>query len=522
MTTTSTDTVAVEVDAPVRAVTLLEDRAQVRRRGTAEVPVGRVRLRVAEVAPALVDRSLQAAVRGEGVRVVDLRVRRRYRLRAEREDAALAERCRGLEAELAALAERRDLLTQQQKLLEAVAGQDLADLQIDAAWGEVDAERWGGEVRKLVARDEKLREELLDLAQRQEDLQETLADLRRRREAVQKGGRRLAADLELELAVESAGEVEVEAGYVVPAACWRPRHTARLTQGEDGERLRFETDASVWQRTGEDWEDVELTFSTARPSRGLEPPRFEDDTVEARRQEEKVVVEERDVEVQEVRATGGPPAKPELPGIDDGGSALALAAPHRATVAANGRPYRVELGSFEAPAQSEHLLVAEVACGVIHKVSAKNAAAQPILAGPVELVADGSSVGRTSVLFVAPDARFDLGFGPDAAIRTNRGVERVEAKPSALSRYAETEHGVVLKLSNIGAEARSFTVRERIPVSEVEQVKVRFNDKATSDGAKLDEANGFVDWRVNLAAGGTETLKLRYTVARRKNVDDAT
>jgi uncharacterized protein (TIGR02231 family) len=525
---------AILIELPVRAVTLSEDRAQVRRRAKVSLPAGRVRVRVSEVAPVLVDRTLQATVdatvqggtvQGGKARVAEIRVERRYRGEAERDESIsieLAERCRELEAQLSDLEGSRQDLDQQRLFLDAMAIEALADLTIDAAWGEVDADRFREELVKLVARDETLRVEALDLSQLSEDLKESLADLRERLQVGQRGDDVVAADLELDLAVDEAGEVLLEVGYVVPSACWRPRHTARLDREKRGERLTFITEASVWQRTGESWDDVELTFSTQRPSRGQKPPLLSEDRLEVRRQEGEVVVEARDVEVQTVGESGKPAktTRAEVPGIYDGGSALAWKAPRRATVPSDGRPYRLELDRFEAKVVSVYLLIAERAAAVIHKVSVKNSATEPVLAGPVDLMAYGVAVGQSKVLYVAPGESFDLGFGPDPALRVHRASDRVEAKAKVVSRYVETVYSVVLKLSNVGGEARSFTVRERIPVSEAEQVKVHFDAQETSAGAERDEANGFVDWKVALAGGETRAVKLRYTVARRKNVKD--
>jgi hypothetical protein len=62
----------------------------------------------------------------------------------------------------------------------------------------------------------------------------------------------------------AAGEAAIEAlslEYVVLAARWWPTYKAWLTKG--GTRVRLELDALVAQDSGEDWQGVELAFSTA-------------------------------------------------------------------------------------------------------------------------------------------------------------------------------------------------------------------------------------------------------------------
>ncbi len=533
----------VELTAPVREVTLLEDRAQVCRRGSVTLPAGRVKVRVGGIAPVLVDRTLHATISisdgtpaGEAIRLIDTRVRRAYRpvaRRAETPDGDVGERILELEAELEALAGRRKTLGKQRELLDQTVRQALADIATDVAWEQAAPEAWSTGLADLGDRERELRERDLELGWRDEELKETLADLHRRAQASERPDLLLAAEAELELAVAAGSDVVLELSYVVPAACWRPAHTARLVmQRSEGAasgaapaarqseaRCDFETHACVWQKTGEDWHDVELRFSTQRPTRGHQPPLLRDDRIESRPKPEEIIVEAREVEIQTTGPDAGPRPATELPGIDDGGSPLVLSARHRATLPSDGRPYRVLVSGFETAATSEHVLMPELAPAVVHKVSLVNAGSSPVLAGPVDLIAGNGPIGRTSVLFVAPGERFDLGFGPDPAVRVQRRRDRVELEPGVLSRHLETQYTVTLQLSNIGTEPRSFIVRERIPVSEVEQVKVKLDDRTTSPDAEADE-NGFISWPVTLPAGGNETRKLRYSILKRKDVQE--
>ena len=69
------------LEAPVSSVTLLEDRAQVTRRGTVRVCAGQNRIVVHGVAPVLQDVSLRAEVLTGKSRVADVRIRRGLRIR---------------------------------------------------------------------------------------------------------------------------------------------------------------------------------------------------------------------------------------------------------------------------------------------------------------------------------------------------------------------------------------------------------------------------------------------------------
>ncbi|MBI4863272.1 MAG: DUF4140 domain-containing protein [Candidatus Riflebacteria bacterium] len=269
------DRSVAQVDAalPIALVTLMEDRAQIERRGTVELGCGTTWVIVRDVAPAASDKSLAVRLGSpDGVRVADARLRRITRVLERDRPASTAQLDREIE-ELghreAELAQRQSSLESRRALLEKVGDSTLADLAQDAAWGRAATDDLSGRLRELDRQIAELCERSLTLAAQREDLQLALRDLVRLRASQETPACRRTAQLEIQLISSAAGPVEITVLYVVPGACWRPHHSARLRAG----RVFFETEGCVWQNTGEDWADVELVFSTQRESLGHEPPK---------------------------------------------------------------------------------------------------------------------------------------------------------------------------------------------------------------------------------------------------------
>ncbi|MEZ4454570.1 MAG: DUF4139 domain-containing protein [Nannocystaceae bacterium] len=516
------------LECPVDEVILLEDRAHVIRRGLLEVPAGTTRLIVREVAPVIADRTLCGALRrptGGGdeevpARIQDLRVRRRTIARIDDRP----EERRALERAMIELGERKGQLevrrvraTDELAETGAQAQQAIIDVGVDASWGAIDPGAWEGRLAELGARELALRELLVAL---DEDLREIGREIERLGARLQRGATvrdEVAADLIVEIVARVPGRFAVQLDYIVPGACWRPYHRAELLEGE-AQGLRFECEGCVWQSTGEDWKGVQLVFSTERPSLGTEPPRLTSDVLYVQRRSEVIEVEARDQEIQ-TAGLGGEPRKQakQVPGIDDGGEALVLRAPRRADVPADGQPHRVPLFEFTAPAKIEHVLMPELAAAVILKSTQQSAAPHPILAGPVDLVRRGGFVGRTSILFIAPQERFSLGWGPDGAIRVLRELDQTQEEARMLSSWVSVDHKITLRLSNLGDEPRAIHVTERVPVSEIDKVKIEVDAAKTSE-RKTPDAEGMIEWDVALGPFERKKLELRYVVRRHGDV----
>jgi uncharacterized protein (TIGR02231 family) len=409
----------------------------------------------------------------------------------------------------------RDLLVRQAAALEQVAGLTLAELAEDAAWGDELGSAWAEKLGRAAEEERAIIPRLVEREREVEEVEREIARLDGRIQALERPDSEERADLEIDLAGPAGSVCQLRIDYVVPSAVWRPWHTARLDDG----RLELATDACVWQNTGEDWRGVELCLSTERASLGAEPPRLASDVLRAGRKSDQLVVQTREQEIDTAGLGGGEQGRAavELPGIDDGGEVIALRAPDRANVPSDGRPYRVRLSSFTTETETELCAFPELAPVILLKSSQQNRGAGPILAGPVDLVRSSGLVGRTSVLFVAAGERFELGWGPDADLRLTREVDTLEEKSRMLSSWIERETRVRVRLSNLGARAVALRITERVPVSEIEKVKIEVDPSRTTGKQRPDE-HGHVRWSVDLAPFGHQELELTYQLKKHEDV----
>lgn len=500
----------IDVIAPPSEATLLEDRAQVVRRATQTLPAGISVLVVAGVSPVLADKSV--AVRIPGSRVIDVRVEREALVRPtdpRRADGAVRQRLHDarlaaerIEAAIAVSQRERDLLLRS-------ADQAAVEINQDAAAGRADLAGWTAAAEQLAERQAAAALRLIELQQQFDQAQRVVDDL-----ALQLGAANGPSGLSARLLITVdavGGPAELHITYVVPGACWRPWHSARL----DGTALVFSCEACLWQRTGEDWTSVRLRLSTDRPSLGVEPPRLVDDLLSLQPKDKAVVVEARDQMVETTGGGGGRPAA-EMPGIDDGGEVRVLEVQGQATVPSDGAPHRFPLFSFTATVAPELVVYAELAPVAILKTTQANTATQPLLAGPVDLIRNGGLVGRASILYIAPGAQFDLGWGPDAAVRIHRHVWTQEEKPGALSSWQSALTLVDLALSNLSGEPRTLRVVERIPVSELQQIRIEL-DAATTPPTTAN-ADGLCTWPVTLAPRARAEISLRWRLLKQAGV----
>lgn len=518
MTDANAQRVVLDGESVATRVTLFEDRAEVQRSVEVVAPREHFWVRVSGLGVALDDASLVASVRGEGGRVVGHEVQRVVRdvyvldeaARAEAERAHDAARDGHAQAEARCEALRREAGWIGQAIEAWFAGVAAVPRGGEGAPG-AGASQWAEALAALEAEMKRVNEALaaqlraLDAAARQ--LSQAVAAWRVACRQVP----RVEATLVLQVAGDLGKTLLIEMSYRTPCALWRPEHLARLVTRDGAPVIAFESWATVWQSTGERWDDVALRFSTARPAQSATPPLETDDVLRTRR---KTEAERQNIQVslreQTVAVAGldrGARVVDEMPGVDDGGEALWFAPEGAARVPSDGAPHRVLLQRFELPCVLERVAMPEKGETVHLRATATlRGVSTPLLAGPVQVAREATLVGRGRVDFVARGEPFELGFGVEDGVRVRRRVED-KREVTVVMGTQKLVRTVKVTLSNLSDEARTVLVVERFPVSELDEVRVF---APTDPGWSFEARDGLARAAVTLEPRATHALSLTW------------
>ncbi|MFI6416656.1 DUF4139 domain-containing protein [Streptomyces sp. NPDC050842] len=502
---------------PVTAVTCLEDRAHVERSTVLDLVAGVQRLRLGPVSALAVDRTLHAELTADHpATVLDVRIVRdwtpRGPLPSADDDSALRLRVHALEEEQVTLEQRRDRLRARLDLLGKLAVDVLREIGEGTGFGESERPRWGRELDRVDEERDEHGERLRTVEARLSVVAAALAASRRAMELAEEEPAELLGHVELTVEASAAGPATLRLSHLTPCALWRPAYRAVL----DGKSLTLETEAMVWQRTGEDWSDVRLTLSTARSALATDPPRLGEDRLTLR---DRSSAERRTVDVElreEEIGSLGPVPVLGLPGVDDGGEARVLRAPAPVSVPGDGRAHRVPLSAYTTAAHREYACSPELSPLVTEVVRFDNQSGHVLLAGPVDLVRDNGFGGRGTLDFTAPGAPVELAFGSRDDYRVVREAEE-SRDTTGITQKTVVTRTVRLHLSRFSAPGESgerlVALRERIPVSEVSAVEVRLRGDACSPAPEGVDAEGIVRWDVALPPGGRRTVTLVYELS---------
>ncbi|MBX3460434.1 MAG: DUF4139 domain-containing protein [Planctomycetes bacterium] len=498
-----------------KLVRFFEDRAEVVRTATATLSEGTQWVRVSGASMFTDDRSVQA--KAQGAEVLAARVTRNRRLvpKLEYTEAVkLHERVNALRLEV----QSNQLLQQRHNELVNVAEKLFQRWALTLAVqqnlaGDEAIQHWRAASEAMLKRWDEGADEVQRLREKVEDLNREISELAARAGLADYVDQHDECLIEVQVNARSAGDCELELTYRTPCALWRPEHSARLTQGKDPS-MEWTSFGVIWHNTGEEWRDVEVRFSTARPAAVADAPNIEDDELSLRkktaeeRKEIRVEVREQVVSKLEQRA------EPDMPGVDDGGKPVEFAPKGRFTLAGDGKPVRVEISRRSLKCSLERALYPERSQAAFLKATANWQGESPLLAGPLAVMRGASLVGRTRAEFVAVGEQFDIGFGPEDGVRCRRAVTE-QRETAKLTGSQTITREVTLRLSNLSSDIKAIDVTERLPVSEIEGLEIK---PVEVKGWQQDAKDGYLKQRVELQPRGQQTLTIKYEIRAKSNV----
>ncbi|MBN1813164.1 MAG: mucoidy inhibitor MuiA family protein [Anaerolineae bacterium] len=519
-----------ELQTAITAVAVYPDRARVTRSGAATLKPGSHKLELPQLPLSLDAASVRASARGTvRARLLGVDVRCDFYEETPVERVRELERqIEGLEDEMSGIDVQAELLQQERAAVGDLGGQTKAFAH-GLAYGKTTAEAQMAVFDSLRRRVEEVNAALLDLAVQRRDLERRLEKLRNELNQMQGGGRRQRYTAVIEVEVTQAGELTVELTYVVSKAGWQPLYDVRLLEGGEQQVLEVGYLAQVTQRSGEDWSDVALTLSTARPALAetlpeLEPwyvgPVFEPAKRQAKMMAGMVApaapapMMDKEMAlttgVEEAKKAPVKEAEVAMAAVDTSGAAVTYQVPGVVSIPADGAPHKVAVARFELGPELDYVTAPKLVEAVYRRAQVANDSPYTLLPGPVNLFAGDEFIGATELELIAPQGEIELYLGPDDRVKVERELKRREVDKKLIGDKRRLHYAYEIRLENLLPTEAKITLHDQIPVPRHEDVKV----KLTSAVPEPDEQSklNLLDWEFELDPGEKRVVGFGFTV----------
>lgn len=502
-----------KVRSKISDVTVFLSGAQVTRTAAFNVPEGRSEIVLSELSTKLNDNSLNLRLDGSGLTVLGIKPRVNYL-----DDQKLKGEAAKLEKQLEGLSKRLREITDEQDVFSSEADMIRTNHSIGGTNTALTPEQLRAMADFMRKRMQEIKATLRKLDTEKDDLTETEIRTVAQLQSINAKLRYAhSKEVVITLQAEKTVNVKAEFNYLISEAGWYPVYDLRAENTSSPVNLRYQ--AKVWQKSGFDWKDIELTLSTGNPSLGAQRRKLSKrwitfkPEIQAYNNKEKVYYDETRSaddgwgESEEELDMGFA----EAPAVETDRKALAVSfkVETKYTVKSDGQEQLVQVQESKLPAEFVYIAAPTVNNDVFLLAYVTEWEKYNLISGSANVYFRGSFVGETYMDTQNTSDSLELSMGRDGRITMDRKtLEDFNSRKMIGSNQTETK-GFEITLRNNRDEEVEVLVKETIPVSTDKRIEVEIEKDG---GGEFDPGTGIITWRVKIKPGKTASVKYSYSL----------
>lgn len=517
------------VDTRIQEVTVYDDRALVKRRGIVQLTGEEKELVIAQLPTTLVSDSVRATGIGVAVKLLGVRTERIYTTEAiAHQVSELQQSIAQIEDEKRLIVDELSLLNLQRNFIKTLNTQYLERLTKFPNPEQMNLE----EIKKLL---DFVGQQYRDFSKviagqekQQQKLDKQLQALRQQLQQVSTPQPQESFNIIVSLETSEAGEFELEVSYLVQEASWMPLYDLRFSLTSQIININYL--AEVKQSTGEDWLDVALTLSTAKPGLGNLPPKLTPWYVDIQQPNSSLK--------QRIRRKGDAysgqdtmsrmPFAGMAPEFDEDfinsysiaeittaevyqqGGVVTFGISSGGNIPSDGTPHKTTIFSEDYPYQAEYIAMPYlVSMAYLQTTISNPLTGVTLLPGKVNIFRDNTFVGTTELENIAPGQEFKINLGIDETLKIERDLVERQVDKKLIGNNRRTTYAYKLVVTNLSDNISKITLTEQLPVSRNEQIKIRL----TRSNPQIQISDlGLLEWSLTLEPNSVQELYYQFSV----------
>ncbi len=524
----------VKTDSKIVDVTVYSDGALVSRQASLSLSAGEHAVIFSDLKPEIDENSLRVSVVGKPeVKLFGAQLKKEFLEKPSSENIKkLQDDIQKLVDEKQKLEDNQDILSEEKEFLDSI--RLFSDSQIPkdlvTKFPGVD------ELQKLLAfLDSKLKDNFSQGLQIEVDIRELnrkIDVLKRELAQVSGPAQKIKRSIAVELEIASASKFDLNVSYLAKGASWYPLYDARANF--DKSQVEFVSYGIVKQKTSEDWQDLDITLSTAKPAVGgrmpyvspwiLRPYTYEKSRMVVGGMMMKSQTEAFNVEALDAGVAGREMKEPvQLAQVEEKGTAVVYKLAKKASVMSDGSEHKLPISTQNLRADFKYSTYPRLSTYAYLGSRVTNAKDLQLLAGRVNVFLDGDFVGASSIDNIGPGEEFDLYLGIDENVKVKK--EQIDKKvdetliggiPSPDRRTNITNKFTIENYKTKNIIVHLF---EAMPVPENDKIKVKIGNVSLQPNDKdWKDRKGIWRWELELKPKEKKEIIYSFSVEHPRNM----
>lgn len=315
---------------------------------------------------------------------------------------------------------------------------------------------------------------------------------------------------QIRLTVHAPGPVtsNMSLKYIAGGAAWTPQYDIHSEGSDKGIQLDY--NANLMNQSGENWENVKITLSTADPMQSHELPGIQPWYVNyggnAQEQRQRPVSkEEAQSQYGEVKVLENVQYKEILV------SNVSVDFPISGTysIPSDSKPYRMEVATYELPASFKYHAIPKVDNDAFLVAQLTGWEKLNLIQGPSSIYFRGTYIGNAYIDPQTYDDTLNISMGRDNKVVVNRVKVEDKDAQKVIGTHKKETHTFRISLKNANATPISVELNDQIPISQNSEISVEVHEIS---GAAKEDFSGKLTWNVDLKPGESREFIISFTV----------
>jgi uncharacterized protein (TIGR02231 family) len=518
----------IEVESKITRVMVYPKGATISRKAHVKLSSGEQKIAFPNIIPEIDEDSLQVNVEGEArVRLFGASVQKEFL------EEIPSERIRELKKEIQRLKDEKrkkednkKILLEEKQFLDSIRLFSQEQLPKDLITKIPSAEELGETLEFLHTRLTKNYSQVLEIELQIREINKKIDAIKRELSQISTPLRKLKRSIVVELKVLKPGIANINISYLVKGASWKPVYDARADFVNS--KVELVSYGIVRQNTGEDWEDVEVSLSTAKPAIGGRMPYVDPWFLRAYHppaplRMEKVPFKAKarggDIGYQYAAFVEEELRKEDISGVkyaqpEERGTAVVYQIAQKRTIKADGSEHKLPIFSQVLEAEFKYSTYPRRSLFAYLGSRVRNTQNLQLLKGKVNIFLEGDFVGTSSIDNIGPGEEFDLYLGVDENVKVKRELIEKKIDDVLLAGIPSPTRRITFKYKTTIENYKNKKIKviffEAMPVSQDERIKVKIG-KANVAPQKKDWKDRKGIWRWELELKPQEKKEIIYT-----------
>jgi uncharacterized protein (TIGR02231 family) len=514
----------------VSGVTIYGDRALITRSGLENVAAGLQTLVIDNLPVSLVDQSLRVEGEAEDkAKIIDVKIETVYLdTIPEGRVKSLQDRLKGLRAEERNVIDRLQVLKIQKDYLDSLRMYSARDAKLIVGPKSTydDWERMLSFLdRKLTSLFSEMRTVAVSLEEIRNKIRSIEAQIRQAEAYSKKSIKRASIDVE----IVKSGAVRLRISYLLYGTGWTPLYETRVSSGATEMQMTYT--GMVRQSTGEDWNQIDLVLSTAKPSVGGALPELNPWFVDMRvpslprysmgrsdgvaksmaAPSPGLVAPETESAPEPPRAYASSIMRSDAAEVETQATSSVYRISQKMSIPSDNNPHRVPIAVVSLPVKLDYSCVPKMAELVYLQGKITNGSDYTLLAGSMNVFFENNFVAVSGLKNVFPGEEFPTALGVDEGVRVQRKLlNRVTEYKGTFSKTTRINYDVLITVENQKRVPIHIEIKDNVPLSRNEKIVVEVTDPDPK--VMTPEEQGLFVWRLDLSPAEKKEIKLTFSV----------